>query len=180
MNFLENPSNKNKKEWHALGITDAYDPDDPQEETYDNMRVNDDLCGLIHDYYQETGDDSVKFIVKEDRLDRDGRWIFADGTPQKKPRAKAKQKTKSTKNPSSKASARTASPFTEAARGAASAAAKGPPSAVAAAAKRPPAAASGQKRPPPSGRPAVAPAKAAKRPAPSKDDRRSSPRKRKK
>jgi hypothetical protein len=200
MNFID-------REWHALGITEAYDPDKKEDDTFDNMPINEDLCGLIHTYYKETGDDSVKLIVKDEYVDGDGKWIFENGPPQKKPKAKAKaaKKTTTTKNQSTTASVRTAEPIAIAARAAAGSAAKRPTTAAAsrgaartevspfsiaarAAAKRPPSATAAPKRPPAAGAAAKHPPSvtaapkrpAAKRPAPTQDDRRTSPRKKKK
>jgi Protein of unknown function (DUF 659) len=89
MNFIKDKENK-KKCWHVLGCTDSYDPDVNDEETFDNMEINNDLHGLIYTYYHEANDKTVEMVVAPGTVDEMGKWIWKhDEVPTGKKKASA-------------------------------------------------------------------------------------------
>jgi hypothetical protein len=82
---------KGAKGWTILATTAKFDKEIKDEQTFDNMQINDDLCGLIHSYYKDFPNDNIKIVTKEGKTDRNGNWIWEnDERPVKKPRPKKK------------------------------------------------------------------------------------------
>ena len=68
-----------------LGCDENYDPAVNDEETFDNMEINEGLMGCIYTWYDEHKDDSVELVIRQELIDDEGKWNWkGGGSPQKK------------------------------------------------------------------------------------------------
>jgi hypothetical protein len=91
MNLMKGETGKGKT-WHALGCTDDYNEDVCEEDSFDNMEINEDLCGLIFTYYKESGDRGFEIVTKTGTVDEKGKWIWKDDSGPANKKQKAKKK----------------------------------------------------------------------------------------
>ena len=72
MSFIKKRGNHR---YCALGCKPDYNSESEYEEAYENMEINDDLHGLIYDYYKEHPDPAIRIITHEGSVDEHGNWI---------------------------------------------------------------------------------------------------------
>jgi hypothetical protein len=97
MNYL--PAKSKRKEWMVVGCKEEYfNQDDPDEDTFDNMEINMDLCGCIWENYRKYPEEDVEIVTRPEDFDKEGEWIWMDDGPgSQKPRAKKTGNNKGTR-----------------------------------------------------------------------------------
>jgi hypothetical protein len=60
--------------YHALGMRDSFDGNEEDQDKYENYIINDDLYGLIYEFYNENPDPKIRVITRDGDVDEEGRW----------------------------------------------------------------------------------------------------------
>jgi hypothetical protein len=66
---------KDDKRYVVHAMKSSYDPEDVCDCEYENFHINEDLHGLLYQYYYHNPDPKIRILTPPDSTDGNGKWL---------------------------------------------------------------------------------------------------------